>query len=93
MKQQEKELENRCVDWARRNGWDAWKNENNGNKGIPDRSFLKGSEFLLVEFKRDAGAKIRPEQVTWQRHHPETVFFIWSFEDFTELLTNKNPKK
>lgn len=93
MNQKEKQLEDQCVTWARRHGWDAWKNENNGNKGIPDRSFLKGDTFVMVEFKRDVMAPIRYEQITWQRKHPATVYFIWSFEDFTELLTNKNPKQ
>lgn len=72
--------------WARRHGWDAWKNENNGNKGIPDRSFLKDGRFIMVEFKRDEKAHIRPEQLTWKRRHPDTVHFIWSFDDFTGLL-------
>lgn len=86
MKQEERDLERQCVQLARRHGWDAWKNENNGNKGIPDYSFLKGWRFVMVEFKRSATARIRPEQLTWQARHPETVFFCHDIETFKEIL-------
>lgn len=86
LKEKERELEKQCVQLARRHGWDAWKNENNGNKGIPDYSFLKGGRFVMVEFKRSATARIRPEQLTWQARHPETVFFCHDIETFTKIL-------
>ena len=86
LKDKEKELERQCVQLARRHGWDAWKNENNGNKGIPDYSFLKGGRFVMVEFKRSAAARIRPEQLTWAARHPETVFFCHDIETFTKIL-------
>lgn len=82
----EKEIERACVAYARRHGWDAWKNENNGNKGIPDYSFLKGGRFVMVEFKRSATARVRPEQLTWLARHPETVFFCHDLETFTKIL-------
>ena len=91
MKYEERELERQCVQLARRHGWDAWKNENNGNKGIPDYSFLKGGRFVMVEFKRSAAARVRPEQLTWAARHPETVFFCHDIETFNEILKiNKN---
>lgn len=87
MKHEERELEKRCVAYARAHGWDAWKNENNGNKGIPDFSFLsRGGRFVMVEFKRSATAHIRPEQLTWQDKHPEIIFFINDFETFVKIL-------
>lgn len=86
MRQIEKQLENRCVSWARAHGWDCWKNENNGNKGIPDHSLLKGGRFLMVEFKRSATAHIRPEQIRWRERHPETIYFVHDFETFTKIL-------
>lgn len=87
MKHEERDLEKRCVAYARRHGWDAWKNECNGNKGIPDYSFLSRSgRFLMVEFKRDEKAHIRPEQLTWKDKHPDIIFFIHDFETFTKIL-------
>lgn len=87
MKQIEKQLEEQCVGWARANGWDCWKNENNGNTGIPDHSMLsKDGRFIMVEFKRDAKAHVRPEQIRWKERHPDVVFFCHDFETFTKIL-------
>lgn len=87
MKYEERELEKSCVAYARAHGWDCWKNENNGNKGIPDYSLLsRDGRFVMVEFKRSAAARIRPEQLTWQARHPDTVFFCHDIETFTKIL-------
>ena len=86
MKHEERELERQCVQLARRHGWDAGKKEKNGNKGIPDYSFLKGGRFVMVEFKRSAAARIRPEQLTWQARHPAPVFFCHATDTFTKIL-------
>ena len=82
----ERDIERRCIDYARRNGWDCWKNENNGNTGILDHSLLKGCRFVMVEFKRSATARIRPEQIRWQERHQDVVFFCHDFETFTKIL-------
>ena len=66
MKQIESELEKACVKFARSNGWDCWKNEKNGNKGIPDYSLLKSGVFLLVEFKTESG-KVSHEHIYWDQ--------------------------
>lgn len=83
----EKNIERACIAYARRRGWDCWKNENNGNKGIPDYSLLSPEgRFLMVEFKRSATANVRPEQKRWASRHPETVFFCHDIETFTKIL-------
>ena len=89
MRNIEKQLENRCVAWARAHGWDCWKNENNGNTGIPDHSLLKGGRFIMVEFKASATARIRPEQLTWKQRHPDVVFFCHDFDTFTQIIEPK----
>lgn len=87
MRHEEREIERHCVQLARRRGWDCWKNENNGNKGIPDYSLLSpDGRFLMVEFKRSATAHVRPEQLTWQRKHPDIVFFCHDLETFKKIL-------
>lgn len=92
MKHEELDLEKRCRAWARANGWVAWKNEKNGCKGIPDDSFLSpdGNTFLLVEFKKDARQRLRPEQETWRQRYPNVIFVIYSFDDFKALLASKS---
>lgn len=87
MKHAEREIERACIAYARRRGWDCWKNENNGNKGIPDYSLLsREGRFVMVEFKRSATAHIRPDQKTWAAKHPGIVFFCHSLEDFTNIV-------
>ena len=86
MKQEERNLERKCIAYARSHGWDCWKNEKNGNTGIPDYSLLKGGRFIMVEFKASATARIRPEQIRWKERHPDVVFFCHDFETFTKIL-------
>ncbi|MCQ2319302.1 MAG: SID1 transmembrane family member [Bacteroidales bacterium] len=92
MKRLEHELEQQCVRYARSRGWDCWKNENNGCRGIPDHSSLKSGVFFMVEFKRSATAHIRPEQKLWQQRHPDIVFFCHSEEMFRNLLESMDAK-
>ena len=83
----ERSIERACIAYARRRGWDCWKNENNGNKGIPDYSLLSPSgRFVMVEFKRSASAHIRPEQRVWAARHPDVVFFCHDLETFIKIL-------
>ena len=90
MNRQEYELEKRCKDYARRQGWVIWKNVPDGCKGVPDTSLLSpDGRFIMVEFKRDAHAKIRPEQVFWQNKFPDKIYFISSYDDFTALISRK----
>ena len=88
MKHEERDLERRCVQLARRHGWDAWKNENNGNKGIPDHSFLKDGRFVMVEFKRSATARIRPEQLTTPMPPPSS----WPRKGWRRRCGYRRPK-
>ena len=84
----ESEIERACRAYARSLGWVCWKNEKNGNKGIPDDTFLSpdGTRFLLIEFKKDERAYIRPEQLTWKNRYPNVVFFVSSLDQFKKIL-------
>ena len=88
MKHIESDIERACRAYARERGWVCWKNEKNGNKGIPDDTFLSpdGIRFLLIEFKKDEKAYIRPEQITWKNRYPNVVFFVSSLEQFKKIL-------
>lgn len=88
MKHIETEIERECRAYARERGWVCWKNEKNGNKGIPDDTFLSpdGTRFFLIEFKKDEKAYIRPEQLTWKNRYPNVVFFVSSLNQFKKIL-------
>ena len=90
MTHKEYELEKRCKYYARRQGWVICKNVPDGCKGVPDTSLLSpDGRFIMVEFKRDAHAKIRPEQVFWKNKFPNKIFFVSSYDDFTALISKK----
>lgn len=87
MKKEEFELENECRLFARSQGIVCWKNEKNGNKGIPDDSFLLPNGIIfLVEFKKNDKQKLRPEQKMWLEKYPYTCFLISSFDEFCNLI-------
>ena len=87
MTRKEYQIETECKRIARARGWVIWKNVPDGCKGIPDTSLLSPSgEFIMVEFKRDAHAKIRPEQIVWQKRFPDKVFIISSVQEFENLI-------
>lgn len=90
-KKKEFELETKCRAYARQNGFLCWKNENNGNKGIPDDSFFypQTRHFFMVEFKKDTKQRPRPEQVRWLNLMPENAFLIGSFDDFKKIIDNE----
>lgn len=87
----EKEFEKKCINYARQHGWAAWKNENNGNKGIPDYSLLSPSgKFLLVEFKRpDGTGRLSMEQIHWQQKYPEIIKICYDFDFFQHLILSE----
>lgn len=90
MMREELELENKCRAYARTNGWVACKLEKNGNKGVPDDLFISPREVcLLVEFKKDASQKLRPEQKLWRERFPHIVHVISDFGAFAALLSSQ----
>ncbi len=86
MKKDERNLENRCCDYARSNGIVAVKLENNGNTGIPDRLFIKdGGKCIFVEFKTKVGY-VSKEQLFWKDFIGSNSFICNDYDDFVELL-------
>lgn len=72
---------------ARARGWVACKVEKNGHKGIPDDLFISpAGACVLIEFKRDAGAHVRKEQIVWAERFPRLVRFARSMDEFLTIL-------
>lgn len=89
MKHQELALEKQCREYARLNGWVACKLEKNAHKGIPDDLFISPDGVcIMVEFKRDANAFVRPEQVVWKAKFPSLIHFCHDFETFKDILSS-----
>lgn len=87
MRQDERALERLCRATARAHGWVCCKLEKNGHKGIPDDLFISPSQrCLLIEFKKDAKQKPRPEQVVWLARFSKIAHLVGTFEEFCKLL-------
>lgn len=89
----ERNIENRCVKYARKHGWLARKMNGLGYVSWCDRLFIPpkktGGGFVLwVEFK------VPGKQLTalQQHHHKDMlareqyIHVVWTFEDFVTLL-------
>lgn len=86
MKHEELDIEKQCRTLARKLGWVACKLEKNGCKGIPDDLFITpNGQCILVEFKKDASQKLRPEQILWAEKYPNLVFRVSSVKEFDTL--------
>ena len=88
MEQKEFALENQCRLYARSKGWLVWKNEKNGNKGIPDDSLYHPilKRFIFVEFKKDNKQHLRHEQQIWFNRCADCCFLIADFDSFKKLI-------
>ena len=89
----ERDIEKRCADWAKRNGWWTRKFTSPAHRSSPDRIFAKAGVVLFVEFKR-AGQKPTPKQA---HEHKEmwaygmNVFVIDTQPDLQALLNKWDP--
>ena len=86
MKHLETLLERECCTYARKLGIASIKLEKNGNKGVPDRLFVKeGGDCFFVEFKKSAKEVLKPEQKYWADFLGTKSAVIYDFEIFKEL--------
>jgi hypothetical protein len=84
MKREERKLEIKCCNIARKFGLAAVKLEKNGNTGIPDYLFIKkGGRSLYVEFKRPGGGGVvSAEQMFWADFLGDSHVFVDSVDKF-----------
>ena len=84
----EKQLEEKCCEYARQKGIVAVKLENVGMVGIPDRMFIgEGGKTLFVEFKSPNGkGVVSNEQKFWLEFLGDTGQVIDDFEVFKKLI-------
>lgn len=85
-------VQNKCVEWARDNGWWARKFASPGNRSVPDCLFAKrtgqGSLKLAVEFKRPGKdpTEKQIEQHKLMRAAGWDVYVIDDVEEFKALF-------
>ena len=82
-------IERKCCQWAKGNGWLAYKFVSPSQSGLPDRLFIRNAQVVFVEFKA-TGEKLRPLQVKIidkMREQGATVHVIDSVEGFIDVMS------
>lgn len=84
----EKQLEEKCCEYARSLGIVAVKLENVGMVGIPDRLFIgEGGKTLFIEFKTpNKSGRLSNEQKFWLKFLGDAGHVIDDFENFKKLI-------
>ena len=75
----EKDIEKRVKDYARRNGWLAFKWAGVNQRGVPDDIFINRHGFILfIEFKREGNkpTKLQALRIKQLRDQNCTVFVV-----------------
>ena len=63
----EKEIEKKVCDYAKREGWLVYKFSSPGQKGVPDRMFMKAGKIFFIEFKAPGKRPTMLQQVAFDK--------------------------
>lgn len=85
----EGQIQKRCVEWAKRNGWKARKYVTPGNNGAPDYLFRRPYGICVwVEFKAPGGRLSANQEleIADMRKDGFTVYVCDSFDSFYDAM-------
>ena len=84
----ERQLENACVKWAKGAGWISLKMNVMGQRGWPDRMFIKGGKVVFVEFKAPSKKpnKLQANMLQTLRNAGMYAFWNSDFVGFAEAM-------
>ena len=91
MNNKERELEEKCVLFARKNGFVSMKIEKTGHKGVPDRLFIGENRIFFIEFKKPGGGVVSKQQLFWNnllKSNGIEAYFCDNFDDFKAILNS-----
>ena len=89
MNNKERELEEKCVRFARKNGFVSMKIEKNGHKGVPDRLFIGKNRIYFIEFKKQGGGVVSKQQAFWYnllKSNKIEAYICDNFDEFKAIL-------
>tara|TARA_R100000541_G_scaffold20106_1_gene29958 strand:- start:174 stop:440 length:267 start_codon:yes stop_codon:yes gene_type:complete len=80
----ESKIEKACSKWAESAGWQVFKFVSPGQRGVPDKVFLKSGKTVFVEFKQPGGklSTLQKVQIEKLKANDFKVFIIDSLEGF-----------
>lgn len=84
----EKQIEKKCCDLAKKQGYQVRKLQYIGHAGAPDRFFYKSGHSFFVEFKTKKGvvSKIQEYEINLLKNSGLEVYIINDFEDFKKII-------
>ena len=91
MNKEERELEEKCVRLARKNGFVSMKIEKNGHRGVPDRLFIGKNRIYFIEFKKPGGGVVSKQQLFWHnllKSNGIEAYFCDNFDEFKAILNS-----
>lgn len=91
MNKEELKLEEKCVHFARENGYVSMKIEKNGHKGVPDRLFIGENRIYFIEFKKPHGGVVSKQQGFWHnllKFNKIETYFCDNFDEFKAILNS-----
>lgn len=85
----ESTIESKCKQWAKANGWLAYKFVSPSQRGVPDCLFIKNGLTMYVEFKTPGKlpTKYQLHTINKMRLHGAVVHIIDDVEDFTNVIS------
>ena len=85
-------IESKTVNYAKSNGWLVFKFISPGNRGVPDRLFIRYSIVFFIEFKAPGKkpTKLQKKVHDIINHHEIPVYIIDDSEKGKQLIDNYN---
>ena len=86
----EKIIEKKVCDYAKKCGWLAYKFVSPGQRGVPDRMFVKDGHVIFIEFKQlgKKATALQNKHLNRLRSHLIEAYVIDSVADGLKLLEN-----
>ena len=86
----ERDIQKKCVAYARKNGWWARKFVAQGRRSVPDYIFAKNRKVLFIEFKAPGGkvTELQAEEHKVMRAAGLHVYVVDNFEAFLTVLAD-----
>ena len=84
----EKDIERKACEWARANGWLAFKFTSPSRRSVPDRLFIRAGRVVFIEFKR-LGGKLtsgQAREIQRLRAAGAEVYVAYSVEEAKGIL-------
>ena len=84
----EQEIQSKCINYAKKQGWFVLKVIRCNVNGFPDATFFKDSETIFVEFKTEIGKQSKLQEYIEKQliNQGFKYYLIRSLEEFKKIF-------